>query len=712
MKIKDVTIENFRSYYGSNHVKFNDGLMLFVGDNGDGKTTFFEAMEWLFDTTRIPSRDMDSNLISQKKIAEIIEGEDIGILSVSMTFEHDGSEKFVEKSFSFKKVDDKIKTDDFKFEGFYNEGSEREQIDGATLLDRCFDPAIRKYCLFKGEGNLNVLNNADALNYLVETFSNVRQFNPYYTGNEDNPGFTEKAERKSNKAYTDMVQKDKKTKSKGDELNQQIIAKRNELSKIRERLKTHRKSQEYYQSKIDNNQYDPIVAGQLKSITEQIYSKKEDKVKKLAAKQENYSIYLLDEMWILCAFPKIFEDFQKKVNDISLEKRKKEDEYNRQKGKSEAYRDLFVPLPVNIPDASTMQEMIDAHVCKVCGRPAEPDSDAYKFMVKRMNELRESVCAQHDEHKSLFPNNFAEELKNRSIHLECDQQHMNSLNQIIKDRIDLNKRLSSEIDQLTDEIEQLEDQKKKILANAKAGSELDYKNALVNITEWSRELSTATVQITIREREEKDAQDDLDNLQKQFDALAKGSQAYIYGKVHTAFDKIMKAFKFAKEKNTKNFLALLQNTANMYLEKLNTEGFHGLIHIYEDREGCPQIRLQDENGIYQANPNEALKTTMYMSVLFAISELTSERRDDDYPLIFDAPTSSFAPRTEADFFKVISEVQGKQCVIFTKSFLNENGDIDPSKTDSLHCTILRLIKEKPFNQQNLSTIATKVIQIQ
>ena len=51
MNIKEITIENFRSYYGKNTIRFNDGLVLFVGDNGDGKTTFFEALEWLFDTT-------------------------------------------------------------------------------------------------------------------------------------------------------------------------------------------------------------------------------------------------------------------------------------------------------------------------------------------------------------------------------------------------------------------------------------------------------------------------------------------------------------------------------------------------------------------------------------------------------------------------------------------------------------------------------------
>ena len=99
-----------------------------------------------------------------------------------------------------------------------------------------------------------------------------------------------------------------------------------------------------------------------------------------------------------------------------------------------------------------------------------------------------------------------------------------------------------------------------------------------------------------------------------------------------------------------------------------------------------------------------------MSVLFAVSELTAIKRENDYPLIFDAPTSSFAPQKESDFFNVISDIN-KQCVIFTKSFLTENGSLDIGKINSLNCTIYRMEKKRPFNKLDLSTIQTKTTQI-
>src|SRR5690554_6832511 len=98
MKIKEITIENFRSYYEVNTIKIKDGLTLIIGDNGDGKTTFFEALEWLFSTS---TNDINSRHISQKKKKELFPDE-IAKVRVAMSFEHDG-EKTVEKSFLFTK---------------------------------------------------------------------------------------------------------------------------------------------------------------------------------------------------------------------------------------------------------------------------------------------------------------------------------------------------------------------------------------------------------------------------------------------------------------------------------------------------------------------------------------------------------------------------------------------------------------------------------
>ena len=45
-----------------------------------------------------------------------------------------------------------------------------------------------------------------------------------------------------------------------------------------------------------------------------------------------------------------------------------------------------------------------------------------------------------------------------------------------------------------------------------------------------------------------------------------------------------------------------------------------------------------------------------MSVLFAISRITTLKREQDYPLIFDAPTSSFGGFKEDTFYNVIDNI--------------------------------------------------------
>lgn len=85
MIIKEIKIKNFRSYYGDDNVfKFSKGLTLILGDNGDGKTTFFEALQWLFNTTEDRGREVN---ISEKRKQELAEGESDEV-SVTISFDH------------------------------------------------------------------------------------------------------------------------------------------------------------------------------------------------------------------------------------------------------------------------------------------------------------------------------------------------------------------------------------------------------------------------------------------------------------------------------------------------------------------------------------------------------------------------------------------------------------------------------------------------
>ena len=48
MIIKKVIIENYMCYYDIKTFEFTNGLNIILGDNAEGKTKFFDAIEWLF----------------------------------------------------------------------------------------------------------------------------------------------------------------------------------------------------------------------------------------------------------------------------------------------------------------------------------------------------------------------------------------------------------------------------------------------------------------------------------------------------------------------------------------------------------------------------------------------------------------------------------------------------------------------------------------
>lgn len=184
----------------------------------------------------------------------------------------------------------------------------------------------------------------------------------------------------------------------------------------------------------------------------------------------------------------------------------------------------------------------------------------------------------------------------------------------------------------------------------------------------------------------------------------------VYQKVHIALERIMKAFEAAKDRNVAEFIQTLEEQANIYLKKLNADDFRGVIKIKRTADGSARINLYSSNDTLIVNPGGAQKTTMYMSVLFAISKITTLKRDEDYPLIFDAPTSSFGDFKEDIFYNIIDNID-KQCIIFTKDLLRydretEKRELDYDKINQLSCSVYRIQKSSGYDEEDLSTIRT------
>ena len=226
MIIKNITIQNFRSYYGKTSFDIHDGLTLIIGSNGDGKTTFFEALEWLFCTTE---KRIDEKYISRKRVKELSPGE-VDKLIVSMTFEHYGENR-LEKSFDFQKcLDGEIELLNYDFTLYEQDGVQRRPISG-EYIDRYFDAYVRQYCLFKGEGELNIFNKPETLNNLVDTFSDIRTFDPYVS-------FAKYAQTQSEQATDNALKLDSKNKRRTAELKSVISDLRSQIESKTQEMNT------------------------------------------------------------------------------------------------------------------------------------------------------------------------------------------------------------------------------------------------------------------------------------------------------------------------------------------------------------------------------------------------------------------------------------------------------------------------------------------
>ena len=200
MIIHKIEIENFRSYYKDNVFELTNGLNLIIGSNGDGKTTFYEALEWLLRTDGTNKTDL--KYISKKRSEELFANESDDV-RVAMTYEHKGIMKTLEKLFHFtKSLDGSIGISNYSFTLTELNGVERIVRDGIRF-ESDFSSQLRKYSMFKGESDLDVFQTSNALKQLVEAFSDVKDFEAYF-------GFMEYAMEKADKARDNAQRLDKK----------------------------------------------------------------------------------------------------------------------------------------------------------------------------------------------------------------------------------------------------------------------------------------------------------------------------------------------------------------------------------------------------------------------------------------------------------------------------------------------------------------------
>jgi DNA sulfur modification protein DndD len=710
MIIKKVIIENFLCYYDKKEFVFADGLNIILGENGEGKTKFYEALEWLFNGN---VRNLKS-LISAKKVYEL-QAEESFEVGVSILVEQKGNTKFVRRFFKVEQNVADISVYGESIEGIEsNNKGERESVDGGELLDQVFPAKYRKYSMFKGESELNIFQETETLKNLIETFSFARHYEKYI-------GTVDYLEESAEKAIQKDSRRSKDQDKKYNSLKVAIDSDLRDLRDLKTKLAFSNKNKEGSEKGLNDLEDNIKNADALKVVNKRI-KEIESKIRQTTVRvDENYTKALLDENWILIHFEPIFNEFTQKVNETSKIKRKLQKEYDIDIGKRIQKRETtaqllkeFTPLPIDSPSKELMQEMLHEEHCKVCNREALKDTEPYNFMMQRLEELLKSQLPQEAEKdEPLYKHKYLTRIKSTQQNQENNLYQIQTIQSDIRGRFEFNNARKNDLKDFKDKLTKEEDDKIKILAESNL-SEVDLTNNIRNFREWQETSRHESSKIEKYKPEIEKLDKKIELNKAALDEVNQESSNKYLIKTQEIIRDISKIFKETEKRKFNEFLTLLEEKTNRIFSKINIEAFTGIVRLKLNSSKKVVVLLEEADGKIFSRPNQSLETSKHLSILFAISELTKENNDESYPMIFDAPTSSFGESKTAQFFNLLNETPGQK-ILLMKDFIikNESNNLiikDEFKNIRKDKAIWVKL-ERPFDPVKLHTINSQIINL-
>lgn len=649
MVIRRIEICNFRLFYKNNVFELSDGLNVLVGSSGDGKTTFFDALDWLFRTEG--TNKMDSWNISRKRIEELISN-DSDHVRVAMTYEHSGKTKVLEKMFLFSKSDDGgVSTSNYSFSLMEEDGLQRFIKEG-VYFDKDLPPEIRPFIMFKDEGYANILQASNAMKLFIDSFSNANDFNAYFS-------FMEFAEKKAELARDCILKIERYKKKRLNNLLIYIGKEETIISDIEREIKERENEVANYEELLKNIlDYEPLQL--MTAVNNRISCLSEKRVRTEAQIQENYSHNLLQDMWVLVGFETIAKEYSDKVHALSKEQKRLESEY--------------------------LKSVI-------------AENGVEKLLLGKTSDMN---------YPQLFKHDFITELLRKDVLLNNDSSNFTQMPNIIQEAIAHNNRLHSNIKTIDTKLDYEYEQKKRILVQTDSLSEEQLLANYENIFDWMDKKTRAENRINILKHEKELHRSRLEEAQQDLCKLSEDTSAALYTKTTLAFKHINEAFKSAQKEQIKRNIMAIEDKANMFLYQLFQNEYTGTIRIAEKMNGQAEYFLVDSNNTRIFKPGRSLEKTCQIALMLAIGEILSDNRHLKYPFIMDGAISCY----DNPFGNSLVDNINRQMIIITSDYLDsdhKDGTVLKKESFLQHSKRTYFMKKKvPFDNKKLSTIEIRV----
>ena len=686
MVIKSIRLANFQCYYGTeNEFTFSEGLNVIIGDNTAGKSKLYDAFYWVV-YNRLPSyKNQPTEAVKEKFVHELAKSKALEKkpvkVEVELTFRSRGTVYQFVRSYNVWRDGYEWKSDPQSKEKAYRYDvltfKPFEDVDMVKQL--IMNEAFKPYMWFQGEQVEAILDfeQPETLKKAIEVLSGVKQF-------EDIKNIVEGSLNAAKEALKTQLNRSRKVSGDVNRLSTDIDDLR---SKLATRLETYNKVQSevhkaekrreelhfYEQDSKDLTR----INGDIVKIGKRLARKKEE----IETQTYDMTKNLFSRYWLLVnakplqeAFEKKFEDYRKRREDREIAQREQERE-RQFEARVEEEVAMRSRLPKDVPDAKYLREMLREHTCFVCNRPFELRSEAEKHIQLHLNPLPKTTPKE----SRIEPkyHNFYNDLRSLDRLGQEKCKGSEGVKEEVSTHIFKMRELESERDNLESDLEELQNERSTILSNLPKSSESMVLTAAQEINQVERDIRDGLHRLGSLDNDMKKLQKELEGKEKEYnDLAAKNLSSPKYSLTVELLSDLYKVTDRTRQRVFQELVERLEDEANKHYETItiNNQGFRGRIkleRIGNSDEYAPKI--VSSNGAEVTALNQSNLTLVKLSVIMAI--ITGRRASntaDMYPLISDAPTSTFSENYIIGFCKHISEVY-RQSIIMSKEFcLNEN----------------------------------------
>ncbi len=648
MIIKSIEICNFMSYYEDNNKFYFDAdATLIIGQNNTGKSKLFDAYNWVLYNEAYDSAAEDwkstsefgeglANRLAKKNCAAFNRLN----VSVSLTFEDDDNNSYiVTRNYRIQKISEedwnkpadsdlmitKRKAITYDSDTYSGEEARHE-------LNKYFPKNLSRYFLFQGEGisKLLQLSKRSDFTRAISELSGIKYF--------------AKASRYANNVYERLKYEFESKVDSNIEVQKAKIKLANEINDIKDNLND-------LKDKLDNEYKErdikqKVLDDKLKELSRyeecaKLLQEIKSFGKELAEKQKYREVlfehnrnFLLNS-WMYAPMKQHFVKF------LQLYRKGKEEQK--------------IPEPIR---QDFIQQMLQEHICKVCGTAAPEGSDPYEHIAQHINEkaLDREVAIINT------LSDTADTMKMAMDHLPDDVSDFKEQLRATQGEID---RVREIIDYKEDELrlvaERIEEEKKIKVDR----SDLEK----VNLVQLNKDRDRLFVDLEASKGRIDHLAGRMDEIERNLHEKEKESEQLISQSSNEIERKRMQLagrIKDHAERLHQDFLGKLlqdiEHEANEYFNNMTrtNAALSGNVRVdYKNQE----VYTVDEQGRRMTNINQANKVSLQISFVAAVLSVSNKVWEKHFPFVADAPISALGGNNKLSSIKTMIDIFRQSIII-------------------------------------------------